>query len=324
MKNEGIYQHLGLLSEPLRVRLLRLLQKEELAVGELTRILQVPQSTVSRHLKALALGGWVVRRTEGTSTWLRMATETLSEEALGLWQVVGHSQTHQLICDEDQQRLQTVLAARHIDSKSFFGRVASEWSSLRRALFGADFTFPALLSMLPEHWVVGDLGCGTAEVAELVAPAVRKVIAVDREQAMLEAAAARLDGVDNVELRCGDLAALPIEDGALDAAICALVLHHIANPGQVLTEVRRALTPQGRAVIVDMVEHDRAVYRRTMGHHHLGFSPERLEALARSAGLELAHWRTLPIDNEAQGPGLFVATLRPSDASASDASTKSD
>lgn len=310
MKRIGIYQHLNLLSEPLRARLLHLLQHEELGVGELSRIVQVPQSTVSRHLKALTVGGWVTRREAGTSTWLRMATENLSLETEELWRVVSDSQTHASVFAEDQERLESVVAARQIDSADFFGRVAAEWDTLRRALFGEGFILPSLLSLLPCGWSVGDLGCGTGVVSELLAPVVSRVIAVDREAAMLERAGRRLNGLGNVELRQGDLTTLPIADGELDATMCVLVLHHVAEPAHALAEMRRVLRPGGRAVIVDMKAHKRAVYKQTMGHRHLGFGQAALRELAAEAGMTLDHYRTLPTEADAQGPPLFVATFR--------------
>ncbi len=309
MKKHGIYHHLSLLSEPARVRLLRVLEREELGVGELTRIVQMPQSTVSRHLKALEQGGWVARRSEGTASLLRLGSELLDAEALELWRVIASAPEDAAAIEADLRRLDAVLAARRIDSKAFFGRIVGEWDALRSTLFGDRFLLPALTSLWACEAVVADLGCGTGALTEALAPACRALIAVDREQAMLDAAARRLDALDNVELRLGDLLDLPILDRELDVAVCALVLHHIEDPRRALAEIARALKPGGRALIVDMQEHDREVYRRTMGHHHLGFSRDTLDRVARSAGLRLAHHRALPHDPEAQGPALFAALL---------------
>ena len=309
MKRSGIYEHLGLLAEPTRVRLLRLLEREELGVGELTRIVQLPQSTVSRHLKTLELAGWLARRTEGTSSLVKMGGEGLDEEALALWGVVSASHCDANQVEEDSVRLESVLAARRIDSKAFFGRIASEWDNLRRALFGEGFMLPALMTLMAGEQVVADLGCGTGGIAAQLAPVFSQVIAVDRESAMLQSAAQRLEGFENVELRQGDLLALPLDDESLDAAILALVLHHIEAPEVALAEVARVLKPGGRALLLDMAEHDRERYRRTMGHRHLGFSLDTLQRHAARAGLSILHHRTLPQDPEAQGPPLFAALL---------------
>ena len=131
----------------------------------------------------------------------------------------------------------------------------------------------AALGFLDEDWTAGDLGCGTGQLAAALAPFVRQVIAVDQSKAMLAAARRRLGGLDNVELRQGDLEALPIEDGELDAAALYLVLHYAVEPARVLAEARRALRSGGRLLVVDMIPHDREEYRQQMGHLWTGFPP---------------------------------------------------
>lgn len=301
--------HLNTLSEPIRVRLLAVLERQELDVGELTRVLQLPQSTVSRHLKALRLAGWIRRRAEGTSGLFRMQPDALSEQATQLWSLVrdDFAATHQ--AEEDQSRLRAVLEARRVDSQTFFGQLRERWDALRRELFGNDFLLPTLLSLLPEGLVVADLGCGTGEAVAALAPVCDRVIGVDRERAMLDAAAARAGHQRGVELRQGGLEDLPLADAEVDVALCMLVLHHVVDPERAIREIRRVLKPGGRAVVLDMVAHDREAYRQTMGHQHLGFSEAAIAAHASAAGLTLASWRPLPPSPDAQGPPLFIAVL---------------
>src|SRR4029077_1747730 len=116
------------------------------------------------------------------------------------------------------------------------------------------------------------LGCGTGQVSELVAQHLAKVIAVDGSIEMVQAARKRLKSADNVDIRRGEMEALPIDDAKLDPAIVALVLHHVPEPARALAEVHRALKPGGRVLIVDMLPHDREEYRQQMGHVWLGFS----------------------------------------------------
>ena len=127
---------------------------------------------------------------------------------------------------------------------------------------------------------------------------------------MLGEAAQRLEGIDNVDLRSGDLEDLPITDNELDAALMILVLHHLEDPSRALEEVARALRSGGRLVILDMVPHDRKQYQQEMGHAWLGFSADEMAAWLRSAGFQGARYRTLPPDPEARGPVLFIATAR--------------
>ncbi|TNF26938.1 MAG: methyltransferase domain-containing protein [Deltaproteobacteria bacterium] len=306
----GIFAHLTVLSEPLRARILRVLEREELGVGELSRVLQLPQSTVSRHLKVLLVHGWIHRRTEGPSARVSLATDTLGAEAASLWPLVRDEPGSALTAAADLARLESVLAQRQLDSRAFFGRVAARWDALRDDLYGQSFTLPTLLSLLPPGWVVADLGCGTGETVARLAPVVRRVIGIDQEAAMLDAARARVATRDNVELLEGDLAALPLPAESVDAALLLLVLHHIADPIAALAEARRILRPGGVVVALDMVAHDRAEYRQTMGHQHLGFGADAFRALAESAGLELVDLERLTPDPVAQGPGLFVARLQ--------------
>ena len=148
----------------------------------------------------------------------------------------------------DQRRLQTALAERRTTSQEFFSSSAGQWDRLRDELFGDRFHLAALAALADATWVVGDLGCGTGQVSAALAPFVARVIAVDASAAMLQAARKRLHDVDNVDLRRGELEALPIDDGRLDAATLMLVLHHVPEPGAALAEVARVLAPGGRVL----------------------------------------------------------------------------
>jgi ubiquinone/menaquinone biosynthesis C-methylase UbiE/DNA-binding transcriptional ArsR family regulator len=301
-----VYESLNLLAIPIRVRLLRLLELEELGVGELERVLQVPQSTVSRHLKLLRDAGWVQLRKDGTASLVALS-DALDADARNLWELVK-AQTDGDHAD-DGLRLAAVLAAREVDSRAFFGRVAGQWHQLRQELFGHGFMGAALAALLPRELVVADLGCGTGEALEALAPVVDRLIGVDREPAMLEAARRRLVGQPHVELRQGSLEEPPLEAGEIDVALIMLVLHHVQDPGAALAGAARALRAGGRVVVLDMVAHDRDEYRRTMGHAHLGFEEAQIRRWGREAGLELRSWRVLAPDPEASGPLLFLGVL---------------
>jgi ArsR family transcriptional regulator len=137
---------------------------------------------------------------------------------------------------------------------------------------------------------------------------VAKVIAVDGSTDMVQAARKRLKGLHQVEVRRGDMEALPIEDGCLDVAVVALVLHHVPEPARALAEMHRVLKGGGRVVIVDMLPHDRIEYQQNMGHVWLGFSEKTMKKYLEGAGFEKASIATLPADEAAKGPSLFVAT----------------
>lgn len=293
-----------------RWRLLALLEQEELGVGELARTLQVPQSTASRHLKALLEGGWIVRRSEGSSGLYRLAGPAMPEEARTLWDLARPALTAHPEAAQDRTRLAAVLADRRVDSRAFFGRVGGEWSEVRRDLFGERLTPLALLDLLDPDWTVADLGCGTGEASELLAPVVRRVIAVDRERAMLDAARKRLQGAKHVEFRQASLEALPLKDGEAHAAVMMLVLHHLPDPVASLREACRVVRKGGLVLVIDLVPHDRKAYAAGMGHLHMGFSETTLRQVARNAGTALVRHRTLPAEPRTAGPGLFAATFR--------------
>src|SRR5215468_8155812 len=207
----AILDHLSALADTTRHRILLLLERQELSVSEICAVLQLPQSTVSRHLKALADSGWVASRGEGTSNVYTMSRD-LDSPARRLWLLVREQVGTSAAAVQDQRRLQTALAERRTKSQEFFASSAGQWDRLRDELFGDRFHLAALAAFAGSAWTVGDLGCGTGRVSEALAPFVARVIAVDASAAMLNAARKRLHAFDNVDLRRGDLEALPIDD----------------------------------------------------------------------------------------------------------------
>jgi ArsR family transcriptional regulator len=298
------------LADPTRARAVRLVERHELSVADLCAVLQLPQSTVSRHLKVLADEGWVAARPEGTSRLYRMTLDTLDPAARRLWSLLREQTAHTPVAAQDDQRLASILAERQTRSQAFFTSAAGQWDRLRREMFGAHVDLSGLPALLDEEWVVGDLGCGTGQVALALAPFVHRVIAVDRSRAMLRAARQRLGAAKNVEVRSGELEALPIDDATLDAAVISLVLHHAPDPTAVLTEAARVLCPGGRLLVVDMLEHERREYQQQMGHVWLGFGRTQMTEWLRGAGFDRVRVQPLPPAPEASGPALFAAAAR--------------
>jgi ArsR family transcriptional regulator len=304
----AILDHLTALSDPTRSRVLLLLDRHELTVSELCGIMQLPQSTVSRHLKALVDSGWIAARADGTSHIYTMTRDELEASARRLWLLVREQVGPTPAASQDQRRLQTTLAERRTKSQEFFSSSAGQWDRMREELFGDRVHLSALAALADADWVLGDLGCGTGQVSVALAPFVGRVIAVDASAAMLQAAKRRVSGLDNVELRRGELEALPIDDHRLDVAVLMLVLHHVPEPERAIAEVARTLKPGGRIVIGDMLPHDRDSYRQQMGHVWLGFSDERLRQMLDDAGFVRTRVVALASDARVKGPGLFVAT----------------
>ena len=304
-----VFDTLSALADATRSRLLLALDRHELTVGELCAVTQLPQSTVSRHLRILNDQGWVSSRADGTSRQYRLASP-LDATDRRLWQVVKDQLATGRQAAQDAERLRGVLARRRTASREFFSTAAGQWDALRAELFGSRAGLAALPALLDEQWTVGDLGCGTGELAASLAPFVARVIGVDASKPMLAAARRRLEDAGNVELRAGELEALPIADGELDAAVLFLVLHHVAEPSRALAEVARALKPGGRVLVVDMLPHEHEEYRQRMGHVWQGFSAGTIGGWIDEAGLTGFRHHALPPDPDAKGPILFAATGR--------------
>jgi ArsR family transcriptional regulator len=298
------------LSDATRCRILLAVEQHELQVTELCSILQLPQSTVSRHLKQLRDQAWIDSRSEGASRFYRARIRELEPSSRRLWALVKESVVASPAAASDQRRLEASLRQRRARSEAFFAGAAGQWDALRDDLFGKHVDLAALPALVDPAWVVGDLGCGTGRWTERLAPFAARVIAVDGSTAMLRAAKERLVRFDNVELRQGELERLPIADAELDLAVLFLALHHVAEPRAALAEAARTLKAGGRLVIVDMQPHDREEYQRDMGHVWLGFAPDVLQSLAAAAGFDSFDYVGLPADLEARGPSLFVARAR--------------
>ena len=335
--SSGVAQLVGRLAEigdPVRMRMLRVLESEELSVGEIARVLQIPQSTASRHLKMLNRGGWLTSRSAKTATFYRLVQDDLGSQTRPLWRSIRDHLAGSPEAAEDARRLRDVMAQRATDSLSFFGRVAGEWDAMRAELFGDRFLAEGLIALLPSDWTVADLGCGTGNAAALLVPCVERVIAIDQSGPMLDAARRRVgrDGLDahNVEFLEGTAESIPLTDAAVDAVVASLVLHHVPDPAAVLREARRVLRTDrggGQLLVIDMEAHGRREYRHTMGHSHLGFDGAVLSELFTSSGFEEPRLVHLPSEPGAtKGPGLFAAVARAAvpAGSAADSSTRAD
>lgn len=303
----AIHDHMVELADTTRCRLLAALERQELTVGELASALQLPQSTVSRHLRILADQAWISSRAEGASRWYRRHP-LLDTDMLGLWELVRSAMATSPGVLQDAARIDAVVAARRTGTQAFFATASAAWDALRTEMFGARADLAAALALLDPALVVGDLGCGTGVLSAALAPHVAQVHAVDASSAMLAAASGRLAAFGNVTVTEGAIEALPLPDASLDVAVLMLVLHHVADPVRALREVHRVLRPAGRLLVTDMRPHTHERYRETMGHVWLGFAPEALGTWLREAGFEGMHYVPLPVDPAATGPALFSCT----------------
>jgi ubiquinone/menaquinone biosynthesis C-methylase UbiE/DNA-binding transcriptional ArsR family regulator len=298
-------ERLGTLADSTRSRLLLVLEGMELTVGELCTVLQLPQSTVSRHLKILSDEGWVVSRDAGASRFYTLVPARLDRFSRKLWLVVRDQVSSSAAAQQDTRRRQSVLNARRGEKQTFFSGAAANWDQLRTTLIGTRTDLLAALDLLDPSWTVGDLGCGTGHLTEAIAPIVDRVVAVDESGAMLATARRRLATFENVDVRSGSIEELPVEDSELDVALIFMVLQFVLEPAAALREVRRALKPAGRAVVVDLTPHEHDDYALKMGHVWQGFTEEQMRGWCTDAGVSVVRYRVLPADPKAKGPALF-------------------
>jgi ArsR family transcriptional regulator len=314
-KPEALLGWMTSLADPTRLRLLRLLERRELGVADLCHALGLPQSTVSRHLKVLADEGWVDGRAQGTTRLYRSTAGEGDPGARRLWLLAREQTERWPAVEHDRLRLDRRLAGREPGAASFFAGAAGKWDELRAQLYGHGFTQAALLSLLPPRAVIADLGCGTGQAAALLAPYVSRVVGVDQSAAMLKAAQRRTKGLPNVELRRGELTALPVDDASVDGALLVLALTYVEDAARALREMARVLKPGGRGVVVDLLRHDRDDFRRQMGQLGLGFDADELEGLMAGAGLTAVTVRAVPPEEGAKGPALILAAGARADGS---------
>src|SRR3954462_10035490 len=171
-----IFDRLSALPDPTRSRLLLLLDRHELSVGELCAALQLPQSTVSRHLKTLADENWVTARAEGTTRRYAMHGSTLDPSARRLWHLVREQVSATPLGKHDLSRAERVVHERRTTSQSFFSTRAGQWDKVRSELYGSAADHASFAALLDPDWTVGDLGCGTGQTAASLAPFVGSVI----------------------------------------------------------------------------------------------------------------------------------------------------
>ncbi len=305
---DALLKWMASLAEPTRLRLLGLLERHELGVSDLCDVLQMPQSTVSRHLKLLGDEGWLSSRRQGTTNLYRMVLDELGPAQRKLWLLAREQTDGWATLQQDALRLVHRLRQRKEDSRAFFAGAADEWDRIRDELYGHGFARDACLGLLPADWTVADLGCGTGAITADLARFVGRVIGIDNSPAMLNAAQQRTAALGNVELKQADLEQIPLADASCDAAMLVLTLTYVPEPGRVAGEMARIVKPGGKASVVDLLRHDREGFRRQMGQLSLGFEPEQLVQLMTEAGFEAVRCEHVPPEAESRGPALLLAT----------------
>jgi len=277
------------LADPTRLRMLALCDGSELAVGELSRALGMSQSRVSNHLRLLREAGLVSERRAGTSIFVRVAPDFGGEPVRSVWAALKSRLDESPEHRRDLLRLERVLGERERGSAELFEHLAADWDKI-----GVDFQTGqarqrAAACLLPRGLAIADLGCGTGYLARGLAGLVSKVICVDRSRAMLAQARKRLakECPDaQVELRRGELDALPLAAGEVDGVVAGMVLHHLPELAPALREMRRVLKPRAPLVVLELEPHSEDWMREELGDLHLGLEPASIVTALRRAGFQ--------------------------------------
>jgi ArsR family transcriptional regulator len=299
-------------SDPTRVRVLALLEREELAVQELMDVLGMAQSRVSRHLAILRDAGLLEDRRDGTYVFYRFA---VPEDGpwRDAWNLVARALADDPTRERDMAALAQVMHARAARTRSFFDAVGPEWDALRKVFDDEALRGRAIARLVDPRLVVADIGTGTGILAAELARLGLRVIAVDHSTRMLDAARAKFEALsqDGVELRQGDAADLPLRDCEVDAAFAHRVLHYLPSPGDAIREMARVVVPGGVVVVVDFVRHEHDWMRNELGVHWLGFEAEEVVDWFLAAGLPAPdHEVHADVGAGRDLPASFIASAR--------------
>lgn len=292
----SILKSLRLVSDPSRLRVLLLLEREELSVAELQEILAMGQSRISTHLAQLKAAELVEDRKQGKNSLYRLRDNRLAE--------VLHSAAGEIPeAEEDRKALALVLEKRRDKVRGYFDELAGRFG--RNYVPGRSWKGLAetLLQLMPPM-VIADLGAGEGTFSQLLAQRAKRVIAVDNSPKMVEFGSrlARENGIENLEYRVGDLEAPPIDAGSVDLAFFSQSLHHAIHPAGAVAAAANLLKPGGRIVILDLKKHNFEQARELYADTWLGFSEVELRGFLETAGFtEVQSWI---VDREAQPPSL--------------------
>ena len=281
------------LGDSTRLRLLALLERQELSVADLVKVLDLPQSTVSRHLAHLKEQGLLTERRDGAFCYSRFTPPNDGTWGDG-WSMARGSLRDDPQIAADADALDALLRARTLGSREFFDSLGAEWDRLRKVFQDDLQRARAIGRLVPGGLKIADVGTGTGVLAMEMARLGMHVVAVDQSEAMLAAADAKraaLAEPARVELRQGVATDLPIADGEVDAVLAHMVLHYVPSPPDAIRELARVVRPGGRVVLVDFTapedrpQPDREWLQKDLGVIWQGFATARVRAWLEEAGL---------------------------------------
>ena len=297
-------QHLRLLADPTRVRLLLLLDREELSVAELAAITQLAQPRVSTHLSRLKEAGLVSDRRDGVFVYYRIAQKNPDPALEEMWQLLRKN-TRDPLVQQDYERISRVLSKR-VGEGTWADSVAGDMERHYSPGRTWEATARGLVHLL-EPGDVLDIASGDGVLAELLAPRARSITCLDVSARVAEAGRKRLAEFSNVTFEVGDMHDLPVEDSSFDTVLLMHALTYTENPAQVFTEAARVLRPGGKLLAVTLENHRHTKAVEPFNHVNLGVTTTQLEALTEQAGLDVQACTVSAI--EKRTPNFSVLSL---------------
>jgi len=296
----SILKSLRVAADPNRLRLLLLLEQEELSVAELQEILGRGQSQISTHLAQLKQAGLVDNRRTGKNAFYRL---TAPPE---LMELLRQAEPEIPEAKEDRAALRLAVRKRQDKMRRYFDELAGKFG--RQYVPGRSWKgiAEALLKLMPPM-TIADLGAGEGTISQLMAQRAKRVIAIDNSEKMVEFGSelARKHGIGNLEYRLGDLEEVPIRSGTVDLAFLSQALHHAVHPERAMAEARRILKPGGRIAVLDLNRHHFEEAREMYADLWLGFTELELERYLKGAGFKNVD--TAVVYRETEAP--FFETL---------------
>lgn len=276
------------LADETRLKIVAILSMGEFSVQEITRVLGMGQSRISRHLKILSDAGVAEYRRDGARVFYRLAAELKGYPALILSQTIEWSK------EQSDWRIlyslvEEILEWRRSQARSFFSQVGQDWSALLSRFLDQDVFLKALKKSVAGIKSLADLGCGPGVVMRELQTEIPLIIGVDYSAKMLDHARENMKDLlsqGSIDLRLGAIEHLPMRNEEVDGVLINLVLHHLAEPYSIFKEVFRVLEPGGRVIIIDFKKHEREDFREDMADFWLGFEAKDLANWLKDAGFK--------------------------------------
>lgn len=292
------------LSDKTRVRLLSMLNEYELNVNEVVQVVDMVQSGISRHLKILVESGLLISRRDANFIYYSAAKTDIADKVTAL---IKEHRDEDLVFSQDITAARNIIQERKNNTRQFFNTIAPQWDELKKEVMGGFNLDGIIKEKIGNTPTVLDLGCGTgALLATLSQGKARSLIGVDSSPQMLALARSRLSGNPLADLRLGELEHIPLKNNAVDCAVMNMVLHHISQPGQSISEAWRVLKPGGMFILTDFQKHENKDIIQKMGGAWSGFEPQKICQWLEDTGFSLVNTESYPVNFGLQ-VNLFIA-----------------